>query len=394
MVSSAETATVDEAAAMQPKRLYRLIEPIYDGLHAVDLASFYSAALERTRERLAADCGIASALLARRDGFGWTLVSGDDESLANRVGRLETAERELLASQRVLFSSSGGFPIAVWALGPRGEWLAALRLTRIPDEAAALALQMARLAVHHRAMASAWTSLLDRAREIQRGLLPDPLPSLPGFDIAARSDPDEEVGGDVFDAIPLGSSALGLTIADASGHGLPAALEARDVVVGLRMGAAGPLDATVERLNRILYASTLSSRFVSMVYGELDLRGVFRYVNAGHPAPLVLAAGGRAELAPSGRVLGISPESVYRVGCAHVPPGGVLLLYTDGVTECPSATGEEFGPDRLAGIASVLAGASAAHLCTAIFQALAEHAAGLPLPDDASLLVVRRLAPA
>jgi len=394
MIPSAEMPAVEETAAGEPKRLYRLVEPIYDGLEDADPVSFYGAALARTASRLAVECGITSTLLARRDGAGWALVAGDDEALANRVGRLEGSEQELLASHRVLFSSSGGFPIAVWVLGPRGEWLAALRLARIPDETSALLIQMARLAVHHRAMAAAWTSVLDRAREIQLGLLPDPLPTLAGFEIAARSDSAEEVGGDVFDAITLAQGgAVGLTIADASGHGLPAALEARDVVVGLRMGAACglPLDATVERLNGILCSSTLSSRFVSMVYGELESHGVFRYVNAGHPPPLLLAAPGRVDLAPSGRVLGVSTDSIYRIGRTWVPPGGLLLLYTDGVTECPSPTGEEFGIERLAGIASVLAGSSAAHVCAAIFEAMTEHAAGLPLPDDASLLIARRL---
>jgi len=393
MAASVEPPATDETAAAQPKRLYRWIEPIYDALEAADPISFYCAALERTRERLGIECGILSTLLARSDGPGWTLVAGDDEALANRVGRLGGPERELLASQRILFSLSGGFPIAVWGLGPRGEWLAALRLSRVPDESAALLIQMARMAVHHRAMASAWTDVLDRAREIQRGLLPDPLPALPGFEIAARSESAEEVGGDVFDAIDLGGTALGLSIADASGHGVPAALEARDVLMGLRMGAAGSLaiDVTVDRLNRILCGSTLSSRFVSMVYGALEADGIFRYVNAGHPAPLLLAGGQRRELAPTGRVLGVTPHSEYRLGQERIPPGGLLLLYTDGVTECPSPSGEEFGIGRLAGIAEVLAGASAAHVCTAVFEALAEHTAGLPFPDDASLLVVQRL---
>src|SRR5262249_57939061 len=93
--------------------------------------------------------------------------------------------------------------------------------------------------------------------------------------------------GDGCDGIPLAPDAVGLRIGDASGHGLPAALEARDVVVGLRMGAARNLkiDATIERLNDILCGSTLSSRFVSLVYGELDRSGWFDYLNAGHPAP-------------------------------------------------------------------------------------------------------------
>jgi sigma-B regulation protein RsbU (phosphoserine phosphatase) len=200
------------------------------------------------------------------------------------------------------------------------------------------------------------------------------------------------VGGDAFDAQVLSPSALGLMIADASGHGLPAALEARDVVVGLRMGAARQLkiDATIERLNRILCASTLSSRFVSLVYGELDTEGSFDYVNAGHPPPLLLAGRSLRRLPESGRVLGVAPDSPYRVGRAEVPPGGLLLLYTDGVTECPSPQGEEFGVERLGGIARVLVEAPAAHIVSAIFDALSEHAWGERLPDDASVFVVKR----
>jgi sigma-B regulation protein RsbU (phosphoserine phosphatase) len=95
-------------------------------------------------------------------------------------------------------------------------------------------------------------------------------------------------------------------------------------------------------------------------------------------------------LPESGRVLGVSPDSGYRIGHAEIPPGGLLLLYTDGVTECPSPAGEEFGVQRLTGIAQVLMAAPAAHIVSAIFDALQRHAGGERPPDDASLLVVRR----
>src|SRR5262249_41958392 len=301
-------------------------------------------------------------------------------------------ESEILRANRILFSDSP-FPLAAWLVEPRGEWLMLFRLERLPEEGQALLLQMARLAVAHRSLESGWTGVLDRAREIQRSLLPDPLVSLPGFELAARSDSAEEVGGDVYDTIRLASDCCGLLIADASGHGLPAALEARDVVIGLRMGASWHLkiEATVERLNRILSSSTLSSRFVSLIYGELTSAGTFDYVNAGHPPPLLVTREGWEKLPAGGRVLGGSPGETYRVGHAEVPSRGLLLLYTDGVAECPSPSGEEFGLERLAGVASVLAESSAAHLCSAIFEALAEHVGGRGLPDDASLLIARRV---
>lgn len=374
-----------------PKRLYRLIEPVYGDLPVGDVAEFFRLALDRTAERFGSECGIAAALLARREGARWKVAAGADAELLERIQRLSRAEHEIFVAEKTAFWKAP-FPTAIWLLGSGAEWLALLRLSRLPDEGAALVLQMARLAIQQRALEAGWTGILDRARAIQRSLLPDPLPELPGFDLAARSESADAVGGDVYDAIRLAPDAVGLMVGDASGHGLPAALEARDVVVGLRMGAARHLkiDATIERLNRILCESTLSSRFVSLVYGELDRSGWFDYINAGHPAPLVLTRHGARSLPESGRVLGVSPDSSYRIGHAELPPGGALLLYTDGVTECPSPSGEEFGVERLAGIAQVLLDAPAAHVVSAIFDALQAHACHERPPDDASVLFVRR----
>ena len=386
-----DTIESQASSAREPKRLYRIVEPSYADLPAAEPGEFFRRAAERTCERFGPECGIEAYALASRQGNGWRPAFGSDASLLSRMDGLPPGEREEFFAQHVAFSALP-FPAVLWLLGTRGEWLVVFRLGEPPDEGRALLLQMARLAVQQRALEAGWTGIVDRARAIQQSLLPDPLAQLPGFELAARSDSADVVGGDVFDALPFGEVAMGLMIADASGHGLPAALEARDVVIGLRMGAARHLkiDATIERLNRILCASTLSSRFVSLVYGELDLGGCFDYINAGHPAPLILAPGGTRSLPESGRVLGVSPGSAYRVGHAEIPEGGLLLLYTDGVTECPSPSGEEFGVERLAGIARVLCEAPAAHIVSAIFDALAEHAWLERLPDDASVFVVKR----
>ena len=185
-----------------------------------------------------------------------------------------------------------------------------LRLARLPNEGQALLLQMARLAIQQRALETGWTGILDRARSIQRSLLPDPLPEpvrlRPGGALRVRRRRRRR-------RVRRHRAGPGRARAhdrDASGHGLPAALEARDVVIGLRMGAARhfKIDATIERLNRILCDSTLSSRFVSLVYGELDRAGWFDYINAGHPAPLVLTRHEVRSLPESGRVLGVSPS--------------------------------------------------------------------------------------
>src|SRR5262245_52743523 len=390
VTDSPETAALDTTHA--PKLLYRRIEPAYADLPADSQAEFFRLALERTAERFGRDCGIEAVLLASLDGARWKAVAGTDEALLDRLQRLSRAEHEIFLAEKTAFWKAP-FPTAIWLLGARSEWLALIRLESLPDDGAALLLQMARLAIQQRALEAGWSSTLDRARAIQQSLLPDPLPQLAGFDMAARSVSAEDVGGDVYDAIPLATDAVGLLIGDASGHGLPAALEARDVVVGVRMGAARNLkiDATIERLNDILCGSTLSSRFVSLVYGELDRSGWFDYINAGHPAPLVLRRQELRTLPESGRVLGVSPGTTYRIGHVEVPRGGLLLLYTDGVTECPSASGEEFGVGRRSGSARVLAESPAAHIVTAIFDALQAHAGHERPPDDASILIVRRL---
>lgn len=380
-----------QTAETTAKKIFRLLESSYGDLAGEPISEFLSAALARTLQRLGPECGIRDVVLLRRDGAGWGPAHDDvrgRDALMDALGKEQISI--LHATGAVL--QERPYPAAIWLLGTRREWAGVLRLDALPDGPGALLLKVAHMAIQQRAQQAEWTGMLDRAKAIQRSLLPDPFPGLVGFDIAARSDSAEDVGGDVFDGIPLGPGTLGLLVADASGHGLPAALEARDVVVGMRMGVARDLKiaATLERLNRILCGSTLSSRFVSLIYGELHDDGEFEYVNAGHPPGLLVLGEETRRLPETGAVLGVLPRTRFRVGHAAIPPGGTLLLYTDGVIECPSPRGEEFGLARLAGMAAVLSDAPAALLASAVFDALAEHSRTTAFPDDASLLVVRR----
>lgn len=378
-------------AESEAKKLYRQVEPCYADLNAANDGELLRVAVERTRERFGEKCGIRASLIARKDGPDWEALAGSDAGLADRLRALTAAELDALRVEwmRILPDRP---PVASWLLGSRGEWLVFLALEDAPPEEAAILLQMARLVVHQRLVENGWTGVVDRIRAIQRSLLPDPLPALPGLDLAAVSEPAQEVGGDAYDAIRLSEDALGIMIADASGHGLPAALEARDVVVGLRMGAERNLkiDSMLERLNRVLCRSTLSSRYVSLVYGELYADGFFHYVNAGHPSPMLFTDHDYRFLTGSGCLLGITPDARYQVRHTLIPPGGMLLLYTDGIIECPSPGGREFGAGTLARLAASLREEPAARVASAIFDALREHAAGNALPDDATLLVARR----
>lgn len=238
-----------------------------------------------------------------------------------------------------------------------------------------------------------------QAKQIQSSILPKAAPRFGPYDIAGRSDSLDSVGGDLFDFIPITDKILGLAIADASGHGFPAALQVRDVYMGLRMGMARDFKIvrTVERLNQIIHDSKLTSRFVSMFYGELELTGLFIYVNAGHPAPFHLAANGQVtHLAEGGPILGPLRQATYDRGVVKLSPGDLLVIYTDGFTEThrhgadPEGELEEYGVERMIEVARANQGKKAAEVIEALFREVAEWSGGsaASAEDDRTAIVV------
>lgn len=234
------------------------------------------------------------------------------------------------------------------------------------------------------------------ARKIQVSMLPKRAPAFGPFEIHGENQSMESVGGDFFDFVPLSDKILGVAIADVSGHGLPAALQTRDIYMGLRMGMSRDFKIvrTVERLNHIIHESTLTSRFVSMFYGELERHGAFIYVNAGHPPPYYLPAEGEPRpLEEGGTVLGPIAGATYERGFVTLRPGDLLVLYTDGVTETRGrgAGGgwEEYGVARLLEAARSHREEPAERIVAAIFEDLRRFSRGRPAVDDRTLVVVR-----
>jgi sigma-B regulation protein RsbU (phosphoserine phosphatase) len=238
--------------------------------------------------------------------------------------------------------------------------------------------------------------IFEEARKIQASILPRRVPVYGEFDIFGRSEPMEAVGGDYFDYIPVTDKILGLAIADVSGHGLPAALQVRDIYMGLRMGLARDFKIvrTVERMNNIIHKSTLTSRFVSMFYGELELNGVFIYVNAGHPPPFHIAAGGAVRyLEEGGPVLGPLPDASYERGFVIMQPGDMLVFYTDGIVETQGRDDSgrplgEYGVERLVEVAREHQGEKASEVVNAIFSSVESFSRAFPADDDRTVMVV------
>jgi len=238
---------------------------------------------------------------------------------------------------------------------------------------------------------------IDEAEAIQLSLLPTHPPAFEGFDIAARTYAAEatEVGGDIHDFLDLGADALGIAVGDASGHGLPAALQARDVVTGLRMGVEKELKITavIRRLNQVIHASRLSTRFVSLFYGELESNGNLIYVNAGHCEPMMIGPDGELDrLTTGGVILGPRAGSEYHRGFTRLEHGRQLLIFTDGLVERHRgihATEDEFGEERLLAIFRECYELDAHETVDRIVAAAREYGGESPWEDDVTLLVVK-----
>jgi anti-anti-sigma factor len=177
------------------------------------------------------------------------------------------------------------------------------------------------------------------AETLQRSLLPDRLPELPGVLLAARYVPasaDMEVGGDWYDVVQLPNGQVGLAIGDVAGHGLRAASTMGQLRMGLRAYALEePSPAkVVSRLDRLV-SQLLVSEIVTLVYLVLDLEsGIVQLANAGHPPPLVVGPGGQTSYLENGLGSPLGCDNPKPVETSfRLVPGSTLLLFTDGLVE-------------------------------------------------------------
>jgi sigma-B regulation protein RsbU (phosphoserine phosphatase) len=191
------------------------------------------------------------------------------------------------------------------------------------------------------------------ARSIQLGLMPREMPLVPGWAFAAHYQAAEQVGGDFYDifAIPDGSGAYGIVVADVADKGVPAALimaAGRTLIRGIALDGKSPA-AALTVANRVLLEDGDSGLFVTALFGRLDpAAGRLTFANAGHMRPLRAAAGGVIEeLKSVGIALGVIHDIELEEVTVTLEPGDSILLYTDGVTDAASPDYQRFGPTRL-----------------------------------------------
>jgi sigma-B regulation protein RsbU (phosphoserine phosphatase) len=407
----------DAATALRHKTFYRRLDDI---LRRIDeeqgLESMLTTILAQIGDQVFSDdVGITSGRLYKRDHGDYVVVRSygarGKEILGQRVPSSYSLLRDLKSSEvlyvpaddprldRAIESRLGVGASAAFFLGSDETYVAAFGIKEGAHlDEVLLILNALRYAFQHRLKELSLEGQLREARSIQVSLLPAEPPIFKGYDLAGHSIPADEVGGDIFDFPLVDEHLLGLAVGDASGHGLPAALQARDVVTGLRMGVERDLKITavLRRLNRVIHDSGLTSRFVSLFYGELESSGTFVYCNAGHdPVLLVRPDGGYEELRSTGIVMGPLKDAEYRRELIHVRPGDLLILYTDGVVERLDASGEhEFGSARLVETVGrhVEQTTEFTDVPLQVLEEVKAFGGDQPWNDDATIVLVRRKA--
>jgi len=235
---------------------------------------------------------------------------------------------------------------------------------------------------------------LEGGRKVQKALLPDENPEIPGWKVWLYSRPANEVCGDLVDYLKLSETHIGLTMADVAGKGLSAALMMSKLQSTIRAIAneKASLSKFAGDVNHIFNRDSLPSLFASMLYIQLvPGKGKLKYVNAGHLPPLLLK-GETIEEMPKGDVaLGLMKDSKFSERSVELNPGEVFIVFSDGVTEAMSEAGQFFGMERLINTIKKYKDRPVDKLGEAITQQVEFFAGDAPRSDDLSLIVLKRI---
>jgi PAS domain S-box-containing protein len=361
------------------------------GVVGADAAAIYL--VDEGRLVLGASSGIAEVSPQPRLEFGTGFVgrvAEQSEPLVTEHPALEELEGTVL--EGVECESLLGVPLMA-----EGEVTGVLVVCAIErGEFGAEDLGVLRLAADRVALGIDHARVYERehriAETLQRSLLPERMPHLPGLAVAARYLPaaaEAEVGGDWYDVIPMPGGSIGLVMGDVAGKGLAAASMVGQLRSALRAYAleGHAPSQVIEQLNRLVWTELSESQMATLLYLVLDpADGSVRWVNAGHLPPLLVSEGRQSRFLASGRnvPLGVMPFPSFEEEATTLEPGSTVVLYTDGLVERPGDHLDN-GLERLSAAvrdAPSEPGAFADHLLASLVPKGAA-------PDDVALLVLR-----
>jgi serine phosphatase RsbU (regulator of sigma subunit)/DNA-binding transcriptional regulator YhcF (GntR family) len=231
------------------------------------------------------------------------------------------------------------------------------------------------------------------AHEIQMNLLPEEPQEQDDFSIWASTTPSHTVGGDFYDYFAIDSSRLGFVIADASGHGMPAAILMSQIqaIVRSEIDNGGTMARTIGSLNKQLHRQVGSGFFATLFYGILDrATGTLEYANAGHDFPFLVRRNGEVtQLKSTGPALGVVEDADHEIVSVQIQEGDCILLFTDGVTDTTSCSGKPYGASRLRDILISNRHRDSREIIRAITRDLDWFSGTSQPQDDRTLMVIK-----
>jgi sigma-B regulation protein RsbU (phosphoserine phosphatase) len=236
---------------------------------------------------------------------------------------------------------------------------------------------------------------LELAQKVQKALLPQQAPTIPGLELAVFSRPAQIVGGDYFDFLHFADGSHGLAIADVAGHGMSASLLMASLQTALHTlvpTANSPVEV-LRHLNRFFVHNVHFTTFVTLFLACFDhTTQALTYGNAGHNPPLLYCRQANGSdpinwLQPTGAAIGLVEEFQITTETVTLAQGDILLLYTDGVTEAMNTEEDQFGRERLAALVRQGTGLPAKELVQVVRQEVQAFIGGEPLADDMTIVV-------
>ena len=229
------------------------------------------------------------------------------------------------------------------------------------------------------------------AAEIQQALLPEPRRKGAYFEAVGQSVPCRSIGGDFFDYVDLPDGGFGFAVGDVAGKGAPAALLTavlQGVFSAQASSGSSPAD-TLSKVNLALIRRAIESRFATGLYAIVRAGGALTYCNAGHNPPMVFTKTGVKRLEKGGLILGLFEHATFEEETIALEPGDLMVAFSDGVTEAMSASGEEYGEERLLACVEATREKGPQEVLDRIFSSVREFTTGAVQSDDVTALVLR-----
>ncbi|MBI2950754.1 SpoIIE family protein phosphatase [bacterium] len=237
---------------------------------------------------------------------------------------------------------------------------------------------------------------LQMARDVQAQFFPRQIPRVGRLALSGACAPARVVSGDCYDFLPHGDTLLDVVVSDISGKGLSAALLTASlqsalrlqVTVGAPEAQPGRLARMVCHLNRHLCLNTAPERFATLFIGAYDPEAsTLSYCCAGHNPPYLLQGRRLSQLGVGGVPLGLIADARYEEATVSLDAGDLFVIYTDGITEAQSSSGEMFGEERLERVILGCAGVSCEEIQSQILEAVRDFSVGVEQADDQTLVV-------